>query len=706
MTPARRRLLSRFFAGVAVAATLFAAIVGYAEETVFDSEKFANRAVSVLDDESVKRQLGDAIAEGVLTGVPDAVAARPLIEGAAEALVGSRALQSLLATAVRDVHATVVKGNTDTVTVTLENVGVLIRSSLEAASPELAKAVSRGSDVEVISEGEEAAEAFVVDMTQFAESLRVGELIGILVALLAAAASIHFAPTRLAGIRRLGRSLAIGAIATVVAWFLVRALLVSRFDGDAADSARAVYDAFLVDLRTWLLILAGFGIVVTAGASRTRDPVDIEAVLARVWGWIDRLPQRTSMRIVRALLLIVVGVAMLQNQDTVLAIAVVLIGAFVVYVGSAELMRLAAGAVRADEETPSAARDSERDLGPGALARIVVVGAVLLGAFALIASASNEDEEPPLVVDTCNGHAELCDLRLNEVVLAGTHNSMSGATYPAWFFAQQERGITEQLEAGIRALLIDPHYGVETAAGVATDLDKDQGSREKAESGLGPEGVEAAEDIRSAIGYEGGGDTEVFLCHAFCEVGALRFERGLREIYDFLLANPGEVVVLSIEDATTPEDTVSAIEKAGLTDFVYDGTDSPLPTLREMVDSNQRLFVMAERDGGEPPWYREQFEITQETPFKFTDPAQLERPSSCDENRGPPDAPFFLMNHWVDTSPAPKPTNAKEVNRKGFILDRVAMCTRIRDTEPTIIAVDFYRQGDVLGAVDELNGVG
>jgi hypothetical protein len=125
-----------------------------------------------------------------------------------------------------------------------------------------------------------------------------------------------------------------------------------------------------------------------------------------------------------------------------------------------------------------------------------------------------------------------------------------------------------------------------------------------------------------------------------------------------------------------------------------------------MIDSNERLFVMAERDGGDPPWYREQFEVTQETPFTFTEPRQLERRSSCDENRGPPDAPLFLINHWVDTSPAPKPTNASIVNQKEFILDRAEMCARIRDAAPSIIAVDFYRQGDVVGAVDELNGVG
>ena len=34
------------------------------------------------------------------------------------------------------------------------------------------------------------------------------------------------------------------------------------------------------------------------------------------------------------------------------------------------------------------------------------------------------------------------------------------------------------------------------------------------------------------------------------------------------------------------------------------------------------------------------------------------------------------------------------------------MCAGIRDVEPGIIAVDFFKEGDVIGAVDELNGIG
>lgn len=703
MTPARRRFLSRTLAALSVAAVLFASLFVYAEQTLFDSDSFADHAVSVLDDEAVQEQLANTITDGAIEQVPNGVAARPLIQGVAGVLVRSTALQRLLASGIRDAHATVIEGDSDTVVVTLANIGVMIRQGLQAAAPDLADRVGRQLDIDVLDGDDLDGEGIAIDAGQIGSDLNVAHWIALAFALMLALSSIRLAPTRIAGVRRVGRALAIGAIGAAVAWLVVRGVVTSRFDGLGAEVAAATFNAFLGDLLVWLLILAGTGVVITAGASSTREPVELGMITARAWTAVTEVPDGAALRAGRALLLIAAGVIVLQNRDTALAVAMVLVAAFLVYVGAAELMRLAAGAVRADERSPSAARDAEEDLSAGALARVTAVGALLLGAFVALGIGTNSEEAPPFEVDTCNGSVELCDRTLDEVAFAGTHNSMSAATYDGWFFAQQEAGISEQLGAGIRALLIDPHYGFEAGSRVATDLESDLGSRNKIEQELGPEAVAAAEQIRRQIGFKQRGDTDVYLCHGFCEVGAIRWVQGLREVRDFLVANPGEVVVISIEDATSPADTVAGIREAGLEPLIYKGPDEPLPTLREMIDLDQRLFVMAERDGGDPTWYRRQFEITQETPFRFSDPKELAEPDSCEPNRGPRDAPFFLLNNWVDTSPAPRPTNAKVVNQKRFLLDRVEMCTELRGVRPNILAVDFYEKGDVVGAVDELN---
>ena len=53
--------------------------------------------------------------------------------------------------------------------------------------------------------------------------------------------------------------------------------------------------------------------------------------------------------------------------------------------------------------------------------------------------------------------AELCDLRIDQAVFGGTHNSFSAADSPGWFIANQRRTICRQLADGVRLLLIDPH---------------------------------------------------------------------------------------------------------------------------------------------------------------------------------------------------------------------------------------------------------
>src|SRR6185437_10433693 len=102
-------------------------------------------------------------------------------------------------------------------------------------------------------------------------------------------------------------------------------------------------------------------------------------------------------------------------------------------------------------------------------------------------------------------------------------------------------------------------------------------------------------------------------------------------------------------------------------------------------------------------------EALQETPFHFTNAAELTDPSrvseSCRSNRGPASAPLFLVNNWVDTSPAPRASAAATVNEHAALLRRAEACRSIRHRLPNLIAVDFYKRGDVLGVVRALNGL-
>ena len=63
------------------------------------------------------------------------------------------------------------------------------------------------------------------------------------------------------------------------------------------------------------------------------------------------------------------------------------------------------------------------------------------------------------------------------------------------------------------------------------------------------------------------------------------------------------------------------------------------------------------------------------------------------------------MNNWIDTTPSPKPSNAAIVNAYDALLARARQCQKERGRRPNLIAVDFYRTGDLFRVARTLNGV-
>ena len=704
----RRGRLEQALVVVAGVLLLVTAVAAYAWRAVLDSDRFADRATSVLRDPNVREAIADRVTDDLVLGAePDLLAARPLIVDAVSSTVGGAAFTSLFRRSVRDVHRAVFGRDQDTVTLTLADVGIVAAAAVQVLDPELASRLDAHREAEVLSSD---IGSVTGDVARKAETLRWVTVLLAVLTLAAAGAALALGADRRRTVTRLGAAAMVAGVVIVAGEIVARAVVLDGVsEPDLRAAAGAVWDAFLGDLTSTGWLIAACGAVVCAAATSRIRAVALEEPLRAGRRLATTEPRSTGLRVVRGVLLIAAGVLIVTEPAAALRIVATVAGVYVAYKGVEALLRLIPPA----PERPAAAgpprrRPSLRRLAVPAAATVLIA----LGVSAFVAGGG-ADEPAAAAVTRCNGHAELCDRPLDEVVLPATHNSMS-VPLPGWFSALQERPIAGQLEDGIRGLLLDTHYADLLANGrTRTHFGSQEDLRNTIESdGVSRESVEAALRLRERLGFRGPGKRGMYLCHTFCELGSTPLASVLEDVNEFLVSHPGEVVVVINQDAVAPADFVRAVQEAGLAPRVYEppppGAD--WPTLGELIERDQRLVLLAENEAGAAPWYQLAYEhLTQETPYTFGKPALLTTPAaleaSCAPNRGPDDAPLLLLNHWVNTDPAPRPSQASIVNAHDALLARARECERRRGQRVNLVAVDFYRRGDLFEVVDELNGL-
>jgi len=166
----------------------------------------------------------------------------------------------------------------------------------------------------------------------------------------------------------------------------------------------------------------------------------------------------------------------------------------------------------------------------------------------------------------CNGRMEFCQLRFDQFLFPGTHNSGTGQSEGVYkcAYKNQDLDILEQLEFGIRFFDIDVIYS-ET---------------------FGCTGLETGHGSHPEIG--------LYQCYGKMDIL-------LEDMRNWLDQHPSEVVVLNFGNIEWPEETIPSLmetlinkfspeeNRVGLnTAFKKTGT---WPTLAEAVDTNQRVFV-------------------------------------------------------------------------------------------------------------------
>jgi hypothetical protein len=258
----------------------------------------------------------------------------------------------------------------------------------------------------------------------------------------------------------------------------------------------------------------------------------------------------------------------------------------------------------------------------------------------------------------CNGYAELCDRTYDQVAFPGTHNANASTAYGYTLFnANHNSTLTEQLEDGVRIMMLDVTY------------DGDQ----------------------------------TMLCHGPCNLGSMPHLDGLAELHDFLIANPREVFTIIYQDSISVEDMEADWVESGMIDMVFaHEAGSAWPTLGEMIDAGTRVVVTAEAGGPPPAWFHHVWDEAWDTGYSWTSTDEM----TCDLNRGSTDNDLYLVNHWVSTAlGTPSEADAAASNSFEVLHARLQQCWSEAGQIPNFVAVDFYEDGDLFEAVAALNGL-
>lgn len=252
-----------------------------------------------------------------------------------------------------------------------------------------------------------------------------------------------------------------------------------------------------------------------------------------------------------------------------------------------------------------------------------------------------------------------CDKSYNEISIVMTHNSYNCAS--AFRLPNQNLNIKEQLEGGVRGLMLDFHLHKE----------------------------------------------EIVVMHNYPMLGFQQTDIPLGQIKAFLDEHPKEVVTIIIESHVTAADIENALNKAGLLDYCHvQQKEKEWPTLEAMIQSNKRLVIFSEKNDGlsHQDWYHYAWAYIVDTPYSFHSTSAFK----CNANRGQPGNKLLLLNHWITDRMfgAGRAKSAHKTNGYDMLCNRVKETIEQFGRKPTFLGIDFFEKGAPFQIIEELNGDG
>lgn len=272
----------------------------------------------------------------------------------------------------------------------------------------------------------------------------------------------------------------------------------------------------------------------------------------------------------------------------------------------------------------------------------------------------------------CNGVDTICDLKVNEILIASVHNGQSSVDEGFYLVANQQYKFEIALEAGFRGMKVE-------------------------------------------LGMCNG---QILMIHGVCSLGSRDPLQAFQDLASFFAKNPREVFVLQLEFqvidnvAVNINDVYALMKQANLTQYIYVKPDPAAywPTMRELINNNTRLLTFTY--GGPscmssdpcPTGIYNWFYYGMETQYTFTDVAALENISyACNITRGQGGyGDFFAVNNFI-TDILPSKTDAQIVNQKPFVVAHMDACAKYNNHSVNIIFVDFWNYGNLVQVQQKYN---
>lgn len=184
--------------------------------------------------------------------------------------------------------------------------------------------------------------------------------------------------------------------------------------------------------------------------------------------------------------------------------------------------------------------------------------------------------------------------------------------------------------------------------------------------------------------------------------------------------NPSEVVILEFQMHGTEAGWTwwlnDEMYSAGLGDMMHvhrNGFASDWALMKDLVKRNERLLIF--HHNGPHCWPLSKcpdgFHMFHwyaiETPhsIKRVDAMLNDKNQSCSVAAGyEMTASFLVVNHFANSAVGlPQIRNARQLNRRDVLNERIALCTNILGMRPNMVAVDFWSEGNLPAVTQEQN---